>query len=386
MSRTPGVKVLQVTAVDSTVRWFLMPLIDRLGAEGYDVHVACSPGKHLGWIRSQGVTVHAISIKRTLASTRHVVSLLSLWRLMRRERFDIVHVHTPVAAVLGRIAARWAGVPRVIYTAHGFYFHENMVPWMRRLVVAVERWLGRWCTDHLFTQSREDWETAIAERIAPQEKVTWIGNGVDLERFTPREPDEDVRTRVGLTPEHRVIGFVGRMVREKGIYELLDAMEQVARRMPEARLLLVGARLNSDRDRRTSRTLEEEVVRRGLEETVLEAGFQPDVVPFFSLMDLYVLPSYREGMPRTVIEAMASGKPVIVTDIRGCREEVLDGVTGYLVPVRDGGALASAIEMLLSEPERMRRMGAAGRRRAEELFAESDVLDRQMGVYRIIGQ
>ncbi|MFC2081643.1 glycosyltransferase family 4 protein [Candidatus Bipolaricaulota bacterium] len=375
-------KILQVVAVGGTVWVLLMPLLERLRDEGYDVHVACAPAPHLARLRSLGFQVHPVPIARVFASLRHAGAILALRRLIRRERYDVVHVHTPVAAALGRIAARMARTPHIFYTAHGYYFHDNMPRWRRRVVVGLERWLGRRCTDHTFTQSAEDRETAVREGIAPSDAATWIGNGVDLDRFVPGDRDKALMRKLGLDPSHRVIGFIGRIVREKGIRELLEATALVAQEMPEVRLLLVGGRMQTDRDRRTVHLLDANTSRLELGGKVLAVGPQEDVAPYLTLMDVFALPSYREGMPRTILEAMASGKPVVATDIRGCREEVVDGVTGYLVPVRDTAKLASAIRRILSDSERAEEMGMEARRRAEECFSEPEVLDRQIAVYR----
>ncbi len=371
-------KVLQVTAVDVTVKKLLMPLMERLVSEGYRVHIACSEGDYLSWIRAKGYPVHNIEIQRRINPFSNLKSLWSLYRLMKRERFDIVHVHTPVAAALGRVAAWMARVPVVIYTAHGFYFHDNMARWLRRLVIWVEKLLGQ-MTHLVFTQSQEDAVNAVREGICSGSKVTCIGNGVEISRFMARP--EGARMSLGLTAHDKVVGFVGRLVGEKGILELMEAMRPVVRAIPEAKLLIVGDKLNSDRDRKTRQLIANLLARHNLAPHVLFTGFIEEVPKVMSALDLFVLPSHREGMPRTIIEAMASGKPVIATNIRGCREEVVPGLNGLLVPVNDPASLAVAIISLLSDPKLARQMGDEGRRRARELFDERTVLDRQVRAY-----
>ena len=375
------VEVLQLAAIDTTVHFLLKPLLERLRKEGYDVHVACSPGPHLPSLEEEGYSVHPIPIARKVAPLSNVQSLWRLYRLMRRERFDIVHVHTPVAAALGRIAAKLARVPIVVYTAHGFYFHELMSRWKQRLIISVERALGQWCTDLLLTQSVEDADTAVREKIAAKERVVWIGNGVDPQRFV-RMPSEALRARLGFTPKNRVIGFVGRLVREKGVVELFEAMARVATQFPEARLLVVGDTLKSDRDTQTIARLNRIITSERLDDVVRFTGFRDDIPDLLAIMDVFVLPSHREGMPRTILEAMAAGKPVVATNIRGCREEVVDEVTGLLVPVCDSDALAEAILRILSDEALAHRIGEAGRKRVQEEFDEADVLRRQVDVYR----
>ncbi|MBI2857834.1 MAG: sugar transferase [Chloroflexi bacterium] len=377
-------RVLQVTAADVTVKKLLLPLIDRLKADGHDVHIACSAGKYVPELQSRGYAVHPVQIERRISPLSNLRSLWALYRLIRRERFDVVHVHTPVAAVLGRVAAWMAGTPVVIYTAHGFYFHDQMAGWLRRLVVELEKLLGH-ITDLVFTQSREDAVTAVQEGICPEDRVKWIGNGVDTSRFSP-DLSDGCRAGLGLSASDRVVGYVGRLVREKGIIELIEAMEEVARTVPGSKLLVVGDTLSSDRDQDTKRAIDNAIEKHGLRPRVVFAGFREDVPRVMAAIDLFVLPSHREGMPRTIIEAMASGKPVVATNIRGCREEVVPELTGLLVPLKAPKDLAEAISGILSRPSLAERMGSEGRRRAIEFFDESLVLDKQVRAYAEIIQ
>lgn len=373
-------KVLQVAALDVTVGKLLLPLIERLSSEGYEVHIACSDGEYVPALRAEGYVVHTIPIERRISPFSNLRSLWRLYRTMRRERFDIVHVHTPVAAALGRVAAWAARVPVVIYTAHGFYFHNRM-PRLKRLpVMWVEKMLSR-VTHLVFMQSQEDAATAVKERTCPEEKVLWIGNGVDVNRFKAEPGSNGFRAGLGLSEKDKVVGFVGRMVAEKGVLELIEAIHLVGKAIPEARLLFVGDTLNGDRDMKARQAIRSLLNRDGQASRVLFAGIREDIPAVMAAIDVFVLPSHREGMPRTVIEAMASGKPVVATDIRGCREEVLSGVTGLLVPVKDPEALASAIISVLSNEALARGMGAKGRQRACEHFDERVVIEKQVKAY-----
>jgi len=376
--------VLQLAAVEATLTHLLFPLLKRLQTEGYAVHVACTPGERWLDLAREGFVTWPVPIARRALTPAHFTSLWRLYRLMKAQRFDIVHVHTPVAAVLGRLAAAWAGVPHVVYTAHGFYFHERMRPWARRSVVAVEKLLGRCCTDVLLSQSREDVDTTIREGIIAPERVRWIGNGVEVERFRAASLDPTLRASLGLKPQERVVGFIGRLVREKGVEALLRALARVRGRLPEVRLLVVGDSLQGERDRGAKNRVRALIEQLDLGRTVVLAGQREDVPALLKLMDVFTLPSHREGMPRSVLEAMASGLPVVATDIRGCREEVVDGQTGHLVPVGDVEALSEALLALLQDEEKARVMGLAGQARATTLFDERAVLERQLDAYRTL--
>lgn len=377
-------KVLQVCAVDVSIGPLLRPLIHALQEAGAEVHVACTLGGESELLAAEGVPVQPVRIARRILSPRHLVSLVQLARLIRRERYDFVHVHTPIAAALGRAAARLSGArPVVLYTAHGFYFHDRMRPWLRRVLIWQERLFGRLCTDFLFTVSPEDHATALRERIIDVGRTHCLNSlGVDLERFDLSSPQSLRRTDLGISDADPVVAYVGRLVREKGVIELLEAMAVVKQRMPQARLMVVGDTLESDRGRDIQKEIRALLAKHQLAESVVFLGFRSDVPALLHLADLFVLPSYREGMPLTILEAMAAGKPVVTTNVRGCREEVVNGLTGIVVAPRDPRSLSEAILSLLVTPERAKAMGLAGRAHVEKAFDQRRVLEEEVEAYR----
>lgn len=370
-------KICQLCAVDFTLYHFLLPLMRAQRAAGHEVVGVCVRGALAPKVEAEGFRVIDAPIKRSS-------NPLALWRAYRAlrgifaaERFDMVHAHTPVAALAGRPAAKRAGVARVVYTAHGFYFHEHM-PWPRRAVhMALEWWGGRF-TDVLFTQAAEDADTARALDLCKGGTIAAIGNGSDPARFRPAEPGEDTRARlraeIGAAPDAPVFVMIGRLVAEKGYPELFGAMKAA----PGAELWVVGERLASDHAQSIEadiRAVESDVE---LARRVRFLGYRADVPELLRAADAFVLPSHREGMPRSIVEAMLTGLPVIATDIRGSREEVLDGETGLLVPVRDETALGAAIAGLANDSGLRAGLGQAGLRRARALYDERLVVERQM--------
>ena len=376
------IKVLQVTAVDITITYLLLPLIDRLKKEGYNVQVVSSPGKYTDELKQAGYIINAVDIGRKIRPIANLKAIFALYKLIRREKFDIVHVHSPLAAMLGRIAAKMARAPVIIYTAHGFYFHENMRKKKRRLVIWMEKILARACTNILLLQSGEDRATAIKEGISLSQNAVWISNGVDINKFKPGSPDEKLRSSFGIKKEDKVVGFAGRIVREKGIEELVMAVGIIKKRVPSVKLLIAGDTLGSDRDKGTKEKIKNIIAKNNLKENVIFAGQRNDMPRIYALMDVFVLPSFREGMPRSILEAMASAKPVVATDIRGSREEVARGVTGKIVPVGEVNPLAGAITEILLDKKLAIKMGEAGRKRVEEEFNEEMVLDKEIEIYK----
>lgn len=370
-------KVCQLCAVDFTLRHFLLPLIDGMREKGWQVTAVCSDGPFVPELRSRGYRIENVHIARSMNPLAVMRSFVALVRLFRREHFDALHAHTPVAALIGRVAARVAGIPLVIYTAHGFYFHEEMPHWKYTLFVALERFGGRF-THLLFSQSTEDAEDAVKEGIAHRDRVLAIGNGVDVSRFNPQKVGAGgtVRKALGIPESAYVVGCIGRQVREKGIAEFLRAAESLAVRYPQAWFLLVGERLVSDHSRGID--AEMAAAKLALGERLVAPGARSDIPECLAAMDLFCLPSWREGMPRTIIEAMMMGKPVVATDIRGAREEVVPGETGALVPTRSPERLAATIARFIDDPGLGKQLGAAGRARALTLYDEKKVVALQM--------
>ena len=372
-----GLKVCQLCAVDFTLEKFLLPLIDGMSDAGWEVIAVCSDGKNIADLRERGYRIETISIARSMNPWAALRSLIALTRYLRREKFDVMHVHTPVAAFIGRIAGRLAQVPLVIYTAHGFYFHDDMPRLKRTFFVMLERICGNF-TDLLFCQSSEDAADAVSECIVPAGRVVEIGNGVDAVRFDPSKvgAGETTRAALGIPKEAFVAGLVGRQVREKGVGEFLRAMTSLADRQPHLWVLLVGERLVSDHAQGVESAFAE--ARNLLGSRLVALGLRNDIPELLSAMNLFCLPSWREGMPRTIIEAMMMEKPVVATNIRGAREEVVSGETGWLVPVKDASKLADRIEQIIDAPDWGKQMGKLGRQRALRLYDEQKVVALQL--------
>jgi len=374
-------KVCQLCAVDFTLRYILAPLIDGMQDTGWRVTAVCGDEGEVAGLRARGYSIITLVISRGFNPLRHFWSLLRLIALFRREKFDVLHAHTPVAALLGRIAGRIAGVPLIVYTAHGFYFHEEMRSLPKAIFTFLE-WLGGRCTDLLFTVSQEDARTAIAKKFVPAERVLAVGNGVDVSRFNPptARPAAETRAELGIPVDAIVIGIIGRMVAEKGYGEFFTAAAGVARQVPAAHFLVIGGQLASERDQGFGVLLEK--ARAELGNRLVIAGVRNDVPDLCAAMDVFTLPSYREGLPLSIMEAMHMGLPVVATDIRGSREEVVNEETGLLVPTRDARALEEAFMRLVVDEGLRKRMGSAGRARAVELYDQARVVAVQIAAIR----
>lgn len=367
-------KIAHVANTDYFCGFLLRDQLRTLRDAGHEVHAVSGPGPLLEGLRAEGIVVHAVANARRIDPGQDLRTLLAYIRLFRREGFDLVHTHNPKVNVLASIAARVARVPRVVSTLHGLYSHEGQRAAVRNLWRGLES-VGARCADLVLCQSAEDVRTARWGRIVPDESLRRLGNGVDLQRFDPRrfgwEDRRALRRRLGIADGERVVGFVGRLVREKGIEDLIAATRQ----LPNTRLLLVGP------DERHAKADGLDPAALCTDRDVQWLGLRDDMPPIYATFDALALPSYREGFPRSLVESAAMGLPAVATDIRGCREVITPGATGWLVPPHSPTELACALRALLRDPVRRLSWGRAARRQAEAYFDERAVFERVRRAY-----
>jgi glycosyltransferase involved in cell wall biosynthesis len=360
-------KILEVTNVDFSLRHFLLPLMRGARSRGHEVVGVCADGPLLVVVRQEGFRCEPVALTRSLAPRAVWRGLWGLVRLFRAEQPDLVHAHMPISGILARVAARIAGVPVVAYTCHGFLFNQPGPWWRRRLGLAME-WLGGRLTDVYMTVSADEAEDA--RRLGISRRAIAIGNGRDPSVYHP-DPEARARVRAELNvPESRVVvAVVSRLVRHKGYPELLAAMREV-----DAELWVVGERLASDH----GADMEPYFAASGLGNRLRRLGYREDISALLAAADIFTLPSHFEGLPMSVIEAMLCGLPVVATDIRGPREQVVDGETGFLVPPMRMPELAAALQRLAGDAGLRTRMGAAGLARARDLYDEGRVVGRTL--------
>ncbi len=368
-----GVKVLEISNVDFSLRQFVLPLMRAIRARGHEVVGVSADGALLDGVRAEGFRVITLTFGRRLFTLAHPRAFLALVALLRAEKPDLVHAHMPISGFLARMAAWVAGVPRIAYTCHGFWFNAPASPFRRGLGYATE-WLAARVTHVFMTVSVE--EAADARRVGIARHAVAIGNGRDPAVFRP-DPEARARLRAafGVPPERVVILAASRLVRHKGYPELIAALRAMpAGELPEIELWVAGARLPTDNGPDMARLLADA----GLGARLRLLGYRDDVPALMAAADIFVLPSHLEGLPMAVIEAMLCALPVVSTDIRGPREQVVPGVTGLLVPRGTVAPLVAALTRLAQEPALRAAMGAAGRARACELYDESTVIARTL--------
>lgn len=339
-------KILEICNLDRFASSpYLLPFFSMLAERGHEVHVACRVTDFGGVLARAGLRVHDIPITRSVTPRADLAAYRGIKALIREGGFDLVHTHNPKDGVMGRAAAWKLKVPAVMHTCNGFYFSHLTPAWKRRLVLKAERFAARRCHLVVFVNS-EDLALAAARKVVGPGKARLIHNGVDPERFHPGE-DDGLREELGIPEDAALLGYMGEIRRERNLDVLVEAAAQVSSGHPDLHLLLAGDHsIEPGEPERLLRLAAE----RGLEGRLTFTGYRFDPERFYRILDVYVLPSSREGFGVTLIEAMASGVPVVACRVRGPREIVCDGEDGILVRDRDPEELAGAIALYLENP------------------------------------
>ncbi len=303
-----------------------------------------------------------------------LVSLVRLYRLFRRERPAIVHVHLFKARLLGGIAARLAGVPFVAETFHGTLFADYYRPIVSRVLIVIERLLARYM-HAVIAVSDEVAREIHGLNVADPKKVHVIQLGLDLDRFVQAPGTSGIlRKELGVSNDALLVGTVGRLVHIKGHRYFIAAAAQVAHRIPEARFVIIG-------DGPEREALERQVRQDGLGERVFFLGWRRDLQRLYPDLDVVVLSSLHEGTPVAIIEAMAAGRSVVATRVGGVPDVIQDGVTGLLVPPKDPAALADAVVRLLHSSNERGRLGLAARRHVYPRFTAARLAEDMDALY-----
>ena len=370
--------VAHLTTVDLSLRFLIRPqLLAVIEAGGESLGIS-APGPWVGELEAQGIRHIALADStRGMNIVSDVRAARQLWRILRAEQPIVLHTHNPKPGIYGRILGRLAGVPLVVNTLHGLYATEMDSLSKRAVVYALEAVAARF-SDVELHQNPEDFAFCVRTGIVPRGRGQLLGNGIDLTRFDAGRVGQSVRSRVrselGVTQSQILIGVVGRLVAEKGYPELFEAM----RSLDDNHVLAAIGPEDPDK----SDSIPAQMISEARAAGVRFLGMRTDVEDLYAAMDVFVLPSHREGFPRAAMEAAAMGLPLVATDIRGCRQVVDEGINGYLVPVQSPRELAGALARISADPGLRAEMGAASRRIALERFDEDRVVQIVMDSYR----
>jgi glycosyltransferase involved in cell wall biosynthesis len=367
---------------DITIRIMLIAQVEAALKAGYEIHGVCSESEYFDYLRQRGIKMHAVSIKKKISPFSDLAAFWKMYKYLKKEKIDIVHTHSAKCSLLGQLTAKLAGVPVIVNTVHGFYFHEYMRALSRSFYIALE-WIAARCSTVILSQNSEDVETAIKLGICKRDKIKLLGNGVDLNKFNPARFDNEFmkskRAEIGVPENALVIAIIGRLVCEKGYLELFEASKHIMIKHDNVWLVIVGPEEPEKADRISAGRFKEYGI--GSRTRWLGACENEDVPGILSCCDIFTLPSWREGFPRSAIEACAMSLPIVVTNIRGCRQVVTDGTNGLLVYRKKADDLEKALILLVKDEELRKKMGIVGYNKAQEEFDEQKVCQIVMDTY-----
>ncbi len=301
-----------------------------------------------------------------------LILLAYFTHLCRKEKFDLVATHTSKGGFLGRLSARMAGVPHIVHHAHGFSFNRPLRPLAHRFFVELERFAAKF-GDRIIAVNEHQRQMAVGLGVEAAERTCTVANGIDLAPFD-RADGSELRARLGLDASAILIGAVGRMEAQKGFKYFIQALPRIARSIPSARFVIAG-------DGELRPQLEEQARQAGAAGYTHFIGFQRDVPSVLAALDIFVMPSLWEGLPLSLIEALAAGKPIVATDIEGNREVVDDGETGLIVPPADSSSLADAVIALAADRPRAARLAQNAKAAARQRFSEQRMVQEILAQY-----
>lgn len=378
-----SVKIVRTATVPTSIDVFCRGLLGELRSEGYDMVVITSPGPEITDIeRREGVRCVTVPMERHISPLRDLRSLWGLIRTFRRERPDMVHSMTPKAGLLSMMAACVCRVPVRVHTFTGLVF-PTATGLMQKILILTDR-LTCACATHIVPEGEGVKNDLIRYHITHKPlKVLGHGNvrGIDLNYYNPELPEVKSEAEKICRPDVFTFVFVGRLVGDKGINELVEAFSRLNRELPATRLLLVGPR-EDELDPLRAETIA------GIESNVaIEAvGEQCDVRPWLAAADALVFPSYREGFPNVVIEAGAMGLPSIVTDINGSREIIAEGKNGTIIQSRDSHAIYTAMRRFVTDYAYVNALAANARPMIASRFEQGYVRSCLKAYYKEIIQ
>ncbi|OGY47728.1 MAG: hypothetical protein A2840_01045 [Candidatus Buchananbacteria bacterium RIFCSPHIGHO2_01_FULL_47_11b] len=342
---------------------------------GDDVSVAAGGnknGKLLRQLDAAGIkTFHLSHLVRNINPLQDIRAIFELSALCKKLKPSVVHLNSSKAGVVGSIAAHRAGVPTVLYTAHGFVFNEPLPAWKKFLYIIAERYTAKFKTK-IICVSQRDQQTAAENAIAPAEKLIVIHNGVEPAQLLTRQ---EARSKLGLPADKFIIGSIASFYPTKGIDHLIDAMAILKKQQIACLLALIGNGPQRSK-------IETKISRLELTDTVLLLGQHEEAEKLLLAFDIFVLPSVKEGLPFSLLDAMAAGVPVVATAVGGIGEVIQNGVNGFLVEPANPSALAIALSKLSRDMNNTRALATRAQKDTQNNFSQKQMLERTSQLYR----
>lgn len=382
----PKPKLIRVTTVPVSLNILLKGQFEYMSKQGFEVLAVSSSGADLDEVAErEKVRTAAVEMSRKISPLKDLKSLWQMFCLFQKEKPDIVHSHTPKAGIIAMLAAKFAGVPIRLHTVAGLPLMETS-GFKRKLLTEVEKMTYR-CATKIYPNSKGLNEYILENRLTAAKKLKRIANGssngIDTSHFSADtitiEQKAELRETSGISTEDFVFVFVGRLVGDKGINELVAAFSEISdsnQNHPTPKLILVG-NYETELDPLLHETL------KAIESNpnIFSAGYQKDVRPWFGISDCLVFPSYREGFPNVVMQAGAMGLPAVVTNINGCNEIITDGLNGLITEKKDTAALKSAMLLIMTDQSVYRQLKSNAREQIVSRFEQREAWEALLGEY-----
>lgn len=336
-------KLVRITTVPISLKILLKGQHRFMSQNGLEVVGVASQGKELCEVADEeGIRTVPIHMSREMTPWQDLKSLWQMWAFLRNEKPQIVHTHTPKAGIIGMLAAKLAGVPHRLHTVAGLPLMETTG--IKRMILDFVEKITYACATKVYPNSKGLYDFILSNKYTDKEKLKVIANGssngIDTLHFSPAQVQDgqkmQLRQELGILPDDFVFVFVGRLVGDKGINELVSAFSESD--IPKAKLLLVGGE-----ERELDPLKAETITEMERNPDIISVGFQKDVRPYLAISHCLVFPSYREGFPNVVMQAGAMALPSIVSDINGCNEIVIEGENGLIVPIKNQSELKKAM-------------------------------------------
>lgn len=369
-------KILQVCNTDFYLTKFLIPLLNELYENGYEVHTACHSSKNFTGLENKPFTHHNVSFPNSPSPIGFYKSIKQLIKIIKNNNFDCVNSHNRNASIATRIAAWWCKVPINLYTAHGFYYHDDQSKITKYLTVQLERILAK-MTTHTLSQSQEDVDLMTTKGYIKNKDITWIGNGIDNIKFKRIMNNEIIRDKLKLPKNAFIVTAIGRLVEGKGFQDLIAAFSHLAHQYSDVHLLIIGGNISKDISP-FEQEIKALIEKNNLTDKITLTGMINNVEEFLGCSDVYVLPSYREGLSRSMLEAMSCEVPIIVTKIRGCREVIIENNNGCMYEPRNIKQLSDLLQWSYNHPIEIKEYANNAQILIKDIYNEKKYTNRQV--------
>lgn len=362
------VKILEVCTASSPAYALVFKraqVLNERYPQQLKIDILCSDGKEVELMRRQGMQVVIADLHRSLNPWRLLQSLFNLQKVLRQADYDVVHLHFGVPSLIGRCLAFVMRKPIWIYQSHGYSLSYNTSTLGKYTYLAIERLL-KWPVNLALFQSHEDIEIARRYQLLDEQQIEYLGNGIDIDYFQPK-PRDAIQNKT-------IFGMVARFEAIKNHQLLLDAVKLLRLNNPNFKILLIGqGELQTE--------IAAKIAAHQLQDWIEIRAYSTDMASFYQEIEIGLLTSFGEGLPRALLEPMACAKPVICTDVKGSREAVKDQQTGFVVPLGDAPTLAAKMQWLIEHPTERTQMGLAAREHVSENFSAQQVLERLGSIY-----